>query len=139
MIQHLSPASGESFDVLFARKLQKADGSLSDVFVINANLMALLHYYVDCFFDASAPFRRDKKKNFKTKKNHLINKKETNKNSKWKKRPKRMKMKNSKLQVFLIYTNLNLQQAKRKAVVKSQFKRNKTWKSKMKNIKKMKT
>ena len=63
MIQHLSPASGESFDVLFARKLQKADGSLSDVFVINANLMALLHYYVDCFFDASAPFRRDKKKN----------------------------------------------------------------------------
>ena len=65
MIQHLSPASGESFDVLFARKLQKADGSLSDVFVINANLMALLHYYVDCFFDASAPFRRDKKKKFK--------------------------------------------------------------------------
>lgn len=36
-----------------------------------------------------------------------------------------MKMKNSKLQVFLIFTNLNLQQAKRKAVVKSQFKRNK--------------
>jgi hypothetical protein len=64
---------------------------------------------------------------------------ETNKNSKWKKRPKRMKMKNSKLQVFLIFTNLNLQQAKRKAVVKSQFKRNKAWKFKMKNIKKMKT
>ena len=64
MVQHLSPASGESFDSLFTHKLPKVDGSPSDVFVINANLMALLHYYVDCSIDASAPFRRSRRVNF---------------------------------------------------------------------------
>jgi hypothetical protein len=42
-----------------------------------------------------------------------------------------MKMKNNKLQVYLIYTNLNLPQAKRKVAVKPQFRKNRALKAKM--------
>ena len=58
MVQHLSPASGESFDALFARKLPKADGSPSETYFINKNLMALFHFYVACAPNAGASYRR---------------------------------------------------------------------------------
>ena len=65
MVQHLSPASGETFDVLFERKLPKADGSPSEMYVINRNLMALLHFYVVCAPDAGASYRRAKRPKFR--------------------------------------------------------------------------
>jgi predicted rRNA methylase YqxC with S4 and FtsJ domains len=52
---------------------------------------------------------------------------------------KRMKMKNNKSQVYLIYTNLNLPQAKRKAAVKPQFRKNRALKAKMMITRNMKT
>ena len=50
-----------------------------------------------------------------------------------------MKLKNNKLQVFLIFTKQNQLQIKRKAAVKLQFKKNTTVKVKMRNIRKMKS
>ena len=64
MVQHLSPASGETFDVLFERKLPKADGSPSEMYVINRNVMALFHFYVVCAPDAGAAYRRAKRTKF---------------------------------------------------------------------------
>ena len=64
LVQHLSPASGETFDVLFERKLPKADGSPSEMHVINRNVMALLHFYVVCAPDAGAAYRRAKRTKF---------------------------------------------------------------------------
>ncbi len=65
MGQFLSPACGQSFDVLFSRKLPNADGSPSKTHVINEYLMALFHFYVECSSDASAPYKRSKKHCFK--------------------------------------------------------------------------
>lgn len=50
-----------------------------------------------------------------------------------------MKMKNNKSQVYLIYINPNLPQAKRKVAVKPQFRKNRALKVKMKITRNMKT
>ena len=64
MVRHLSPASGETFNVLFERKLPKADGSPSEMYVINRSLMALLHFYVVCAHDAGASCTRAQRPKF---------------------------------------------------------------------------
>ncbi len=60
MVQHPSPTSGETIDVLFDRKLPKADGSPSETYFINRNLMALLRFYVICAPDDGASYLHTK-------------------------------------------------------------------------------
>ena len=50
--------------VLFQRKLPRADGTPSDKFLINENLIALFHFHVVCALDASATAKRSKKPYF---------------------------------------------------------------------------
>ena len=65
MYPFLVPAHNESFAVLFARKLPSADGTPSDDYLINENLLALFHFHVACALDASATARRGKKGYFR--------------------------------------------------------------------------
>ena len=61
MYQYLVPDQGHSMAVLFQRKLSKADGTPSDEFLINENLIALFHFHVVCALDASVTAKRSKK------------------------------------------------------------------------------
>ena len=59
--EYVSPASGHTFDALFARKLPKADGSPSETYAISKQFMALVHFYSACATDASATHRRNQR------------------------------------------------------------------------------
>ena len=61
MTMYVSPASGHTFDALFARKLPKADGSPSETYAISKQFMALVHFYSACATDASATHRRNQR------------------------------------------------------------------------------
>jgi hypothetical protein len=56
--------SGETSNELFERRLPKADGSPSETYFINGNLITLLHFYVVCAPDAGAAYRRAKRSKF---------------------------------------------------------------------------
>ena len=64
MSHYLSPSGSETLDVLFERKIPNSDGTPSQHYVINENLMALLHFLVECSTDASASLRRAKRTRF---------------------------------------------------------------------------
>jgi hypothetical protein len=68
MYQLLVLGPAETLDMIFACKIPNADGTQSENFVINENLVSLFHFYVACSLDASASIRRNKKDYFK----HLI-------------------------------------------------------------------
>jgi hypothetical protein len=65
MYQLLVPGPAETLDMIFARRIPNADGTQSENFVINENLLSLFHFYVVCSLDASASIRRIKKDYFK--------------------------------------------------------------------------
>ncbi len=53
----LLPASGESFDALFALKLPNLDGLPSETYGISKQFLALIHFYIACTIDPSATHR----------------------------------------------------------------------------------
>jgi hypothetical protein len=65
MYQLLVPGPAETLDMIFARKIPNADGTQSENFVINENLLFLFHFYVVCSLHASVSIRRNKKDCFK--------------------------------------------------------------------------
>ncbi len=61
MYPYLVPTSDQSMAELFARKIPKADGTASEDYFINENLISMFHFLVACSLDAGATARRNRK------------------------------------------------------------------------------
>jgi hypothetical protein len=68
---HLCPSQHSSLDAMFERKLIKEDGSASDEYFVNEELMAKIFFLISCSSSATAAYHNEKKHLFQVSVNTL--------------------------------------------------------------------
>jgi hypothetical protein len=58
---HLCSSPNSSLDAIFERKLIKEDGSASDEYFVNSELMAKIFFLIACYLSVSAAYGKEKK------------------------------------------------------------------------------